>query len=300
VNKFQVKTDKEALVQPGSEGQGKGLRDGFTLIELLVVIAIIAILAALLLPALATAKTKAQQLNCMNNVKQLTLATKLYMNDTGQMLAHPNIGDIYSDWMGTLAPYYAPGGQQSGIYTNRSQTLICPIAPCTNALPSSSGDVVGTVKGAWDWSAAGGADHPLYDIVGSYGFNQWCYANSGTGGLVDSGLDQSNVFYNQVNISHPALTPALVDCAWINLLPFATDLPPANMAAPGDSLNGMRRCCIPRHAFNPNNTPTSYSGGTLPGSINVGLMDGHVELSRLQDLWTYYWHATWVPVTTPP
>ena len=64
----------------------KSSSTGFTLIELLVVIGIIAILAAILLPALALAKRKAQAVACMANEKQLSMAALMYANDNSDSL----------------------------------------------------------------------------------------------------------------------------------------------------------------------------------------------------------------------
>jgi prepilin-type N-terminal cleavage/methylation domain-containing protein/prepilin-type processing-associated H-X9-DG protein len=96
------------------------MRRGFTLIELLVVIAIIAILAAILFPVFARAKAKANQNNCLSNVKELQLAVIMYSSDWSQVypLAYNCCGGLTWYWQGTLYPYI-----------KNMQIYICPSDP---------------------------------------------------------------------------------------------------------------------------------------------------------------------------
>jgi prepilin-type N-terminal cleavage/methylation domain-containing protein/prepilin-type processing-associated H-X9-DG protein len=123
---------------------GRGMEHGpvatnaFTLIELLVVIAIIAILISLLLPSLSQAKSRAQSIACLNNLKQLQLCWQLYANDNNDSLPPNNfVYDVLTakpisqtdSWSTNLAPYDAgPAGISQGMLFKYNTSL--PIYRC--------------------------------------------------------------------------------------------------------------------------------------------------------------------------
>jgi prepilin-type N-terminal cleavage/methylation domain-containing protein len=160
-------------------------RAGFTLIELLVVIAIIATLAALLLPALSRAKASARRTLCLNNEREIDLATRLYADDHADVISYYT-NEIYFCFKENIMPYL---GANPNTFTN-NPVFICP---------ADDFDLNGPI-GAWfgNGSRGRGFSTQAWTHYSSYGFNGLARA----GRTNDLGMAQKPF----TTVRQPALT----------------------------------------------------------------------------------------------
>jgi prepilin-type N-terminal cleavage/methylation domain-containing protein len=257
---------------PKSKKIKSRLVSGFTLIELLVVIAIIAILAALLLPALSAAKTRAQRIQCISNLKQWGVCFQLYANDNEDSMPSGFVGNALAGtsgmWMVVFKRYYDEG-----------VIRFCPAATATrdqlpggNPFPAATFDasklgwgVYGPVYPTPPWGLDG--------MAGSYGINGWMSSGPTAGNW--GKLSAAGRFVN---------APLFGDCMYEGTNPHQTDILPAHPgwqmgSPPGQGGGEMSNYDIPRHT------------GKSP--IDMTFVDGSVDIVGIREIWTLPWSMTY-------
>ena len=230
---------------------------GFTLIELLVVIAIIAILAAMLLPALAAAKKKAQAISCLSNYKQLTLAWVMYSNDNSESMAFNgdrNATGVQTtpSWVYSSQVNYMTWGGDG--YNTNTQFLI-------NSQLSSMGDYIAKAVAIFRCPA----DSYVSSAQRALGWNnrdRSCAMDAAIGGGIKYYAGQT-WFYNAKKVSD-LHTPGPSDC-WLFL-----DQHP-------DSIDDG--------SFYYNSTAATFMelpGSNHGGASGLSFADGHSELYKMK------------------
>ena len=255
----------------------------------------------------------------MNNLKQLATADIMYVGDSGKFI-DPSVNPLFGgngEWMGSLLDYDS----------RNTNSLICPAAD--KPAPPGSG-TTGEGQGQTGTSAncyvrsLSDATQPgtlgWANICCSYQCNGWLYtddtgAGKGDGSNGGYGCSEQSHSVNdpfwyygkESSMERPVNTPFFIDGTWCDSWPDEKDGPAQNLfngQYGGNHDNEMGRFTVQRHAVKPGTASRSYTTawqfGPPKGLLFLGLGDGHVEPSRLINLWSYNWHRNWNAAIAKP